>query len=147
MHRERHPQRQHRIPREALARTRRRQTRARAHPLFIAATVSYAANCALGTAVATGRVHTGRAHWVHHALYICTSALAAAAASSLVWSRSRAGWALLPAAIPLVAIPTVSARTRGHVGIALSAAPFFLGALIASHRERENGNIENKRKR
>ena len=115
-----------------------RQRRARPlrdpHPLFVAAAVSYAANCALGTAVATGTLHTGRAHWVHHALYICTSTLAAGAASSLLWSRSRAGWALLPAAVPLVAIPAVSARTRGHIGIALSAAPFFAAALIASAR-------------
>lgn len=135
---------------------RRGRARADPHPLFVAATASYVANCALGTAVATGRLHTGRAHWVHHAIYICTSTLAAAAASSLVWSRSRAGWALLPAAIPLVAIPSVSARTRGHVGIALSAAPFFIGALIASARESKAGRTatiartrktQNKRKR
>jgi hypothetical protein len=129
--------RQHRRDPQRDRSTARRHRRERrdAHPLVVAAAVSYAANCALGTAVATGRLRTGRAHWVHHALYICTSTLAAGAASSLLWSRSRAGWALLPAAVPLVAIPTVSARTRGHIGIALSAAPFFAAALLTSARE------------
>ncbi|WP_378145739.1 hypothetical protein ACFJGV_18720 [Cnuibacter sp. UC19_7] len=148
MHRERDDQRQRRARRGAPARARQAKAPVDPHPLFVAATASYAANCALGTAVATGRLHTGRAHWVHHALYICTSALAAAAATSLLWSRSRAGWALLPAAIPLIAIPSVSARTRGHVGIALSAAPFFVGALVASARGRRHApKQKNKRKR
>ena len=102
--------------------------------LFTAATASYAANCALGAGVASGRVHTGRAHWVHHALYISTSALAAAATSSLLWSRNPAGWVLLPAALPLAVIPRISARSRRHVGVALSAAPFFVGSLIKAWR-------------
>jgi hypothetical protein len=102
--------------------------------LFTAAATSYAANCALGAAVATRLLDTRRVHWVHHALYSCTSTLAAAAVSSLLWSPSRAGWWLLPAAVPLVLIPRVSARTRGHVGLAVSAAPFFLAGLIKAWR-------------
>jgi len=102
--------------------------------LFTAATVSYAANCALGAGVATGRVHTGRAHWVHHALYVCTSTLAGGAVSSLLWSGSRAGWVLLPAAAPLALIPYVSTRSRRHMGVALTAAPFFVGSLIKAWR-------------
>jgi hypothetical protein len=105
-------------------------------PLFVAAAVSYAANCMLGTAVATGLIDTHRIRWVHHAVYISTSALAGAAASSLLWHRgdNRAALALLPAAAPLAAIPRVSARTRGHVVLALAAAPFFIASLILSRR-------------
>ena len=102
--------------------------------LFTAATTSYAANCALGVGVATRVVDTRNVHWVHHALYVCTSVLAGAAASSLVWSSSRAGWRLLPAAVPLTLIPYVSTPSRGHVGLALSAAPFFVASLIKAWR-------------
>ena len=98
--------------------------------LFTAATTSYVANCALGTAVATRTISTKNAHWVHHALYICTSTLTAAAASSLLWSPSKAGWALLPAAIPLALIPRISSHSRRHVMVALSASPFFVASLI-----------------
>lgn len=38
-------------------------------PLLVAATTSYATNRALGAAVATGVVRTGRWHWIHHAMY------------------------------------------------------------------------------
>ena len=102
--------------------------------LFTAAATSYAANCAVGAGAATRLLDTSQVHWVHHALYICTSTLAGAAVSSLVWSPSRAGWALLPAAVPLVLIPRVSARSRGHVALALSAAPFFVAALVEAWR-------------
>jgi hypothetical protein len=102
--------------------------------LFSAAAASYAANCAVGAGVATRLLDTSRIHWVHHALYVCTSTLACAAASSLLWSPSRAGWALLPAAVPLVLIPRVSAHSRGHIALALSAAPFFAAGLIRAWR-------------
>jgi hypothetical protein len=102
--------------------------------LFTAAATSYAANCALGAAVATGALHTRSFHWVHHALYICTATLAGAATSSLLWSPSRAGWALLPAAVPLTLIPRVSARTPRHLQVALSAAPFFAAGLVRAWR-------------
>lgn len=102
--------------------------------LFTAATASYAANCALGAGVATRILDTSKARWVHHALYIATCTLAGAAASSLLWSRSAAGWALVPAAVPLAFIPRVSARSGRHAMIALSAAPFFFASLIRSWR-------------
>ncbi len=102
--------------------------------LFTAAAASYAANCALGAAVATRRVDTSGVHWLHHGLYTCTSVLAAAAVSSLLWSRSRAGWWLLPAAVPLAVIPRVSAHTSGHARIALSAAPFFAAGVVKAWR-------------
>ncbi len=102
--------------------------------LFTAASTSYLANCALGLGVATRAIRTGRAHWVHHALYIATSTLAAAAASSLLWSRNRAGWYLLPAAVPLTVIPRTRGRSPRHVALALSAAPFFAAGLIRAWR-------------
>lgn len=102
--------------------------------LFTAASTSYLANCALGAGVATRRIRTDRAHWVHHALYIATSTLAGAAVSSLLWSRNRAGWFLLPAAVPLTLIPHVSARSSRHIALALSAAPFFAASLIRAWR-------------
>jgi hypothetical protein len=102
--------------------------------LFTAATTSYLANCALGAAVATGTLHTGRAHWVHHALYISTTSLAAAAATSLFWSRNRAGLLLLPAAVPLVMIPAISSHSRRHIVTALAAAPFFVASLVKAWR-------------
>ncbi|MFC0678386.1 hypothetical protein ACFFGH_11095 [Lysobacter korlensis] len=102
--------------------------------LFTAATVSYAANCLLGVSVATRLIDTSRVRWVHHGMYIATSALAAAAGSSLVWSRSKAGWVLLPAAVPLAVIPYAGTRGRRHPAVALSAAPFFLASLITAWR-------------
>ncbi|MCU1424887.1 MAG: hypothetical protein JWM51_1178 [Microbacteriaceae bacterium] len=102
--------------------------------LFTAATASYAANCALGTAVASGVVDTREYRWVHHALYVSTLVLSGAAASSLLWSRSRAGWVLLPAAIPLSVIPSLGARLPRHPAVALAAAPFFIASLIYARR-------------
>jgi hypothetical protein len=102
--------------------------------LFTAATTSYLANCALGTAVATGALNTGRAHWVHHGLYISTASLATVAMSSLFWSRNRAGLLLLPAAVPLVLIPVISSHSRRHIVTALAAAPFFLASLVKAWR-------------
>jgi hypothetical protein len=102
--------------------------------LFTAATTSYLANCALGAAVTTGALHTGRAHWVHHALYISTASLSGIAASSLFWSRNRAGLLLLPAAVPLVLIPAISSHSRRHIVTALSAAPFFVASLVKAWR-------------
>jgi hypothetical protein len=103
--------------------------------LFTAATVSYAANVALGSAVAARVVDTHRFRWVHHALYVSTSVLAGAATSSLLWSDSRAGWRLLPAALPLTVVARVSARSRRHPVVALSAAPFFVTSLVRAIQE------------
>ena len=123
-------------------------------PLFVAATTSYLVNCALGASVAAGLVDTRRIRWVHHALYISTCVFAAAAASTGILSRPTAALtalarpntarptnpartaalALLPAAAPLAAIPSVSTRSSKHMRVALSAAPFFVASLIISRR-------------
>lgn len=107
-------------------------------PLLVAATTSYAANCALGVSVATGVVRTGRWHWIHHAMYICTSALTLAAGVALLTSgderHRRAGTLLLPTALPLAAIPFAGTHSRRHPAIALAAAPFYALALRASAR-------------
>jgi hypothetical protein len=99
-----------------------------------AAAACYAANCALGGAVALRLVDTTSVHWVHHALYIGTATLTAAGISASVWSRSSAGWTLLPAAVPLAMIPYVSTTTGRHTAVALSAAPFFVASLIKAWR-------------
>ncbi len=110
----------------------------RPQSLFVAATASYTINCALGLAVAARVIDTSRIRWVHHALYISTCVLAGASAGSALWSRDPrakvAAAALLPAAVPLAAIPRVSARSRRHPLLALTAAPFFAAALILSRR-------------
>ncbi|GAB3618677.1 hypothetical protein GCM10027416_32340 [Okibacterium endophyticum] len=103
-------------------------------PLVTAAAVSYAANCALGVSAATGRVDTSRSRWVHHALYVCTAALAGAAMSSGIRNRSRAGYLLMPAAVPLTLIPFAGSRGRRHTVIALAAAPFFVLSLLRAWR-------------
>jgi hypothetical protein len=99
--------------------------------LVTAASVSYTANCALGLAVATGRLDTSGARWVHHAVYVATATLSLAAAAALLRTRDRALLTLLPAALPLAVIPRVSARTRGHALIALTAAPAYVATLVA----------------
>lgn len=107
--------------------------------LFAAATASYAANVALGSAVAVRLVDTRRFRFVHHVLYVSTSVLAGAAASTLLWSNSRAGCRLLPAVVPLVVVGFVSARSRLHPLVALSAAPFFVGSLVRAIQEQQHG--------
>jgi hypothetical protein len=102
--------------------------------VFGAAAASYAASCAVGSGVASGAVDLRGARWVHHALYICTSTLAGVAVSSLVWSRSRAGWMLLPAAVPLVALARLGPRFPRHPLVGLAAAPFFIAGLIQSRK-------------
>jgi hypothetical protein len=107
--------------------------------LFGAAAAGYAANCALGTSVALRVIDTRGFRWVHHAVYIATCVLAAAAASTALWGRPRrtaraAAIALAPAAVPLAAIPYSGTHTRRHPLIALTAAPFFAAAAIRSRR-------------
>ena len=102
--------------------------------LVTAAASSYAANCALGGSVATGLLDTRGYRWLHHALYIATSTLTAAAVASLLARRDPAGWMLLPALVPLAAMPRASARTPRHARTGLSAAPFYLVTLYQARR-------------
>ena len=104
-----------------------------ARALVAAATTSYAANCALGASVAAGLLDTRGYRWLHHALYLATSTLTAAALVALLVRRDPAGWTLLPAAVPLAALPRASTRTPRHARTGLSAAPFYL---ITLHRAR-----------
>lgn len=102
--------------------------------LVPAAATSYAANCVLGASVALGLLDTRGYRWLHHALYIATSTLTAAAVVELAIRRDRAGWTLLPALVPLAAMPRASARTPRHARIGLSAAPFYLLTLLRTGR-------------
>lgn len=115
----------------------RRPRRTDAAPLFVAATVAYAANAALGTAVAARLIDTRNFRWVHHALYIATCATTALAGSAFLWgspkrASRRAALALVPAAVPLAAIPYLGTHTRRHPLVALAAAPFIVAGLVCS---------------
>lgn len=97
-----------------------------------ASAVCYAANCALGAAVAARLVDTGRFRWVHHALYIATATTTVLAVVTGLARDSRLGLTLAPSLVPLAIIPFSGTRTRRHPLIALSAAPFLIaGALTA----------------
>jgi len=98
------------------------------------AAVSYAANCALGLAVASGRVRTGRAHWVHHALYINTAASTTVATAALVTERGARGAVIAPALVPLAAIPYAGTHGPRHPALAVSIAPFIAAGLIVAWR-------------
>ena len=105
-----------------------------ARPLLRSAAASYLASCMLGTAVASGRLRTGRARWVHHALYISTASLTALALGAAGVGRRRSGGWLLPAAVPLAVVPYAGTHSSRHVVVAASAAPFYLAALAADRR-------------
>lgn len=114
-----------------------RTTAGRTTPLFAAAAVAYAANCALGASVALRLVDTRRYRWVHHLMYIATATLTGVAVSSALWgsprrASRRGAAALAPAIVPLTAIPYAGTHTRRHPVVALSAAPFFVAGVIAS---------------
>ena len=105
-----------------------------ARRLLHTAAGSYLASCALGTGVATGVLRTGRARWVHHALYVSTASLTAVTLAATALERRPAGWWLLPVTVPLAAVPYAGTRSRRHIVVAASAAPFYLAALAADRR-------------
>ncbi|MDQ0643997.1 hypothetical protein [Microbacterium murale] len=116
-----------------------RRTTANAAPLFLAAAVAYAVNCALGLAVAARLVDTRRFRWLHHALYITTCTAVATALSASCWGRPRhssrrAALALSPAVVPLAAIAYVPTHGRRHPLVALAAAPFIAASIVRSSR-------------
>lgn len=127
--------------------------------VFAAATVSFAASLCLGIATAASVSRPGRkpasvvdgkpatdagagwaggdrpvrSRWAHHALYVTSSVLCSAAASSLFWGGQRArrgGAAMVPAVGILLALPRFRGGTAGHALTAASATPFV--ALAAS---------------
>lgn len=115
----------------------RRRRRTDAAPLFVGAAAAYAANCALGTAVAMRLIDTRNFRWVHHAMYVATFVTSAAAFSAILWGRPRyasrrAALALAPAAVPLAAIPYLGTHSRRHPLVALAAAPFIVAGLVCS---------------
>lgn len=119
-----------------------------ARALATYAAVSYAANCALGLAVASGRVRTGRAHWVHHALYVNTAASTAATTVALVAERGKAGAVAAPALVPLALIPFAGTRGWRHPALAVSIGPFLALALtVAWRRAPSNRTVTRRRKR
>lgn len=121
-----------------MARSRARNgNRTTAAPLFMTAALSYAANCVLGAAVAARLVDTSTFRWLHHALYIATCASTAAAVGAAWWgsprsASRRAALTLMPAAMPLAAIPWLGTRGSRHPLVALTAAPFIVASLIGS---------------
>jgi hypothetical protein len=103
-------------------------------PLVTAATASYVSNVAFGVGVATGAVDNRRIRWVHHALFVGTAALTAAALGTAAVERRSAGLALLPAVGPLAVLPFAGGRVRRHAAVAAAAGPSFLAALIIVRR-------------
>lgn len=97
-----------------------------------ASALCYAANCALGAAVAARLIDTRRIRWLHHALYIATTTTTALALVAELRHDRRVAAALSPALIPLAVIPFAGTRTRRHPAIALCAAPFFAAAVLTS---------------
>lgn len=103
--------------------------------VFVLASSAYAVNVAFGASVRVRWLDSSRFRWVHHGLYILTFALTAAAVSSLFWSSTHAGWWLLPALIPLAALPYLgSARKRPgrHIAAALVPLPFYILGLVVA---------------
>jgi hypothetical protein len=108
----------------------------RALTLVTAATVSYAANAAFGTAVAVGAVDNRRIRWVHHALYMVTSSLTTLALAASAIERRAAGLALVPAVGSLIVLPYAGGKLRRHAACAGSAAPAYAIALVLARRSR-----------
>ena len=102
-----------------------------ARTLLRLAGASYLASCALGTGVATGRLRTGRARWVHHLLYVNTATVTGLALGASALARRRSAWWLLPTVVPLTVVPYAGSRAPRHVLVAASAAPFYAAALAA----------------
>jgi hypothetical protein len=116
-----------------------RRARARRHDrpasaAFLASGLCYAANCALGTAVATRLIDTRRFRWVHHALYIATVSTTMLALAVGIRRDRTAALALAPALAPLAVIPYAGTHTRRHPLIALTAAPFITAGVLTSRR-------------
>lgn len=118
----------------------RARRRTNAAPLFRAAALAYGANVALGSAVAARVIDTRDFRWLHHALYIATCATTGSAlAAGFLWARPRrasrrAALLLLPAAVPLSAIPYLGSRGIRHPLVALTAAPFIVAGLVRANR-------------
>ena len=109
-------------------------TAATGRALVTAAAASYTANCALGLAVATRVFPATRGAWLHHVLYVCTCVSTALAIGHGVARHGR-GRLLLGALPSLAAIPYVSSRRSVHVATAVTAAPAYVAATLATWRD------------
>jgi hypothetical protein len=105
-----------------------------ARRLVTAAALAYVANCAWGTAVAVRLIRTKRLRVVHHGLFVVTATLTGVAATTPLWTRSRAALFLLPALLPLAVAPRTAPRSGAHWHVAVAAAPSYLGAVLAGRR-------------
>jgi hypothetical protein len=100
-------------------------------------------NCAIGIGAATRILPPRPELRLHHRAYVLTSALTAVALSTPLWAGRRtasrgpavrAALELLPALIPLAALPLVGTRTRRHPAVALTAAPWFAWSTLTAWR-------------
>jgi hypothetical protein len=107
-----------------------------ARALITASAAAYVCNVAFGTAVARGFVDNSRIRWVHHALFIATATLTAAALVVGAVRRRPSWWSLLPAAPPLAVLPYAGGRLARHTSIASVAGPAYLTSLVLSWRRR-----------
>ena len=99
--------------------------------MVTAAATAYVVNCLWGTAVAVRVIRTRKLRVVHHGLFVVTAVTTVAAATTPLWTRSRAGLFLLPALVPLALAPRVDPRSGAHWKTSVAAAPSYLGAVLA----------------
>lgn len=89
----------------------------------------YAANVALGTAVAARVIDTRRIRWVHHAVFTVTISLTAASVALHIAGKDRRALPLLVAMVALGSVTRSSGRRPSHPVVALTAVPALVTAL------------------
>ena len=109
--------------------------------LFALASCSYAGSLTLGVLVGSRRVDSSGFHWLHHALYASTFALAAVTAGVALLAAplgirvargdATVGWVLLPALVAFALIPFLGTRGRRHPVVGVVPVPLYLLALAA----------------
>lgn len=103
--------------------------------LFASACATYLLNACFGVAVRAGLVDSSGFRWFHHGFYVVTFTLALIAASSLWWSRSQAGWYLIPALVALAALPYIGSARRHpyrHACAAMVPLPFYILSVMVA---------------
>lgn len=101
-----------------------------------AAAGAFLCNCAVGIRAVRAPLPP-RARWVHHALYVATSALTVGALGRATAARHSAAIPLAIAAIPLALLPRLPGRSWAHAAAAAACAPGFgvaLGLALRSRR-------------
>lgn len=103
--------------------------------LVTAAAGAYSCNVALGASVAVGWVDTSGFRWVHHGLYIATSATTMAALAASALRRSPVTFALAPTLVPLFLLQRHGVHPlQRHTRVALAAAPCYAVGLALTWR-------------